>query len=158
MPLPVQLKDVVNEMEFGGNEWTAYVNRKTGEVTSFPNDLLSYEGEVGTAVGEWDEEMVADCKRILDDKDFVELPGEHEIHEYAIMERFCLSVENEQHRERLLDAISGKGAFRRFKDVLMSYAADQASRTQCAVFLRLHTIGTVWPRGHPPYGGSKHGP
>jgi hypothetical protein len=33
------------------------------------------------------------------------------------MERFCLSVDKEQHRKRLLDAISGKGAFRRFKDM-----------------------------------------
>jgi hypothetical protein len=113
----VQLKDVAGEMEFGGNEWTAYINRKTGELTSFPNDLRSYEGEFETAAGEWDEEMAADCERVLGSQDFIKLPGEDEIHEYAIMERFCLSVDNERHRERLLDAISGKGAFRRFKDL-----------------------------------------
>ncbi|TMJ26086.1 MAG: hypothetical protein E6G95_14445 [Alphaproteobacteria bacterium] len=119
MPLPVQLKDVVGEMEIGGNEWTAYVNRKTGELTSFPNDLLRYEGEAGTAVGEWDEEMAADYKRVLDSQDFIGLPGEYEIQEYAIMERFCLSVDSQQHRGRLLDAIRGKGAFRRFKDLAL---------------------------------------
>jgi len=27
-----------------------------------------------------------------------------------------------------------------------------------AVFLRLHTIDTVWPRAHPPYGGLRNGP
>ena len=33
------------------------------------------------------------------------------------MERFCLSQTDDRVRERLLDAISGKGAFRRFKDL-----------------------------------------
>ena len=32
MPLPVKLKDVVNEMDVLGDEWTAYLNRKTGEL------------------------------------------------------------------------------------------------------------------------------
>ena len=151
MPLPVQLKDVVGEIEIGGNEWTAYVNRKTGELTSFPNDLLKYEGEAGTAVGEWDEEMAADCKRVLDSQDFIELPGEYEIHEYAIMERFCLSVGSEQNRQRLLDAIEGKGAFRRFKDLALRLGViedwyryrDEALKKIAAEFLEAQGIPYV---------------
>ena len=69
--------------------------------------------------------MAEDCKKVLGSTDFIELPSEHDIHEYAIMERFCLSVASEQHRQRLLDAISGKGAFRRFKDLVNNLDIEQ---------------------------------
>jgi hypothetical protein len=44
-----------------------------------------------------------------------------EIHEYSIMERFCLSVDDEDIRDDLCDAIRGRGAFRRFKDRIQAY-------------------------------------
>jgi hypothetical protein len=125
MPLPVQLKKVVEEMEFGGNEWAAYINCQTGELASFPADLLGKEGEVDAPAQDWELEMAEDCKKVLGSKDFIKLPSEHDIHEYAIMERFCLSVASEQHRQRLLDAISGKGAFRRFKDLVNNLEIEQ---------------------------------
>ena len=37
------------------------------------------------------------------------------------MERFCLSVEDEERSDALLDAIKGKGAFRRFKDKVHAF-------------------------------------
>jgi hypothetical protein len=41
------------------------------------------------------------------------------------MERFVASVADEVLRERLLIAIDGKGAFRRFKNVLLAYPAER---------------------------------
>ncbi len=41
------------------------------------------------------------------------------------MERFIASVESTELRNKLVRAIDGKGAFRRFKDVLMSYPIDR---------------------------------
>ena len=41
------------------------------------------------------------------------------------MERFVSSVADEALRERLLIAIDGKGAFRRFKDVLLAFPAER---------------------------------
>ena len=35
-----------------------------------------------------------------------------------MMERFCLSVQNDRDRKFLLIAIKGSGAFRRFKDMI----------------------------------------
>src|ERR1700749_3419355 len=43
--------------------------------------------------------------------------------QYRWMERFVGSVSEEPLRERLIISIDGKGAFRRFKDVLLSYPA-----------------------------------
>ena len=45
--------------------------------------------------------------------------------QYRWMERFVVSVEDEALKERLVLAIDGKGAFRRFKDVLLSYPVER---------------------------------
>ena len=45
--------------------------------------------------------------------------------QYRWMERFVGSVTEPQLRERLVMAIDGKGAFRRFKDVLLAYPAER---------------------------------
>jgi len=45
--------------------------------------------------------------------------------QYRWMERFVASVEDSALKERLILAIDGKGAFRRFKDVLLSYPVER---------------------------------
>ncbi len=45
--------------------------------------------------------------------------------QYRWMERFVSSVQDTALRERLLVAIDGKGAFRRFKDVLLAFPAER---------------------------------
>jgi hypothetical protein len=45
--------------------------------------------------------------------------------QYRWMERFVGSVSEEPLRERLIISIDGKGAFRRFKDVLLAYPAER---------------------------------
>jgi hypothetical protein len=45
--------------------------------------------------------------------------------QYRWMERFVSSVSDQTLRERLLVAIDGKGAFRRFKDVLLAFPAER---------------------------------
>jgi len=45
--------------------------------------------------------------------------------QYRWMERFVGAVQDQPLRERLLVAIDGKGAFRRFKDVLLAFPAER---------------------------------
>ena len=45
--------------------------------------------------------------------------------QYRWMERFVVTVTDTALRERLLIAIDGKGAFRRFKDVLLNYPGER---------------------------------
>jgi hypothetical protein len=45
--------------------------------------------------------------------------------QYRWMERFVGSVVDESLRERLIMSIDGKGAFRRFKDVLLAFPAER---------------------------------
>jgi hypothetical protein len=63
------------------------------------------------------------------------------------MERFIPMVDDNELRGKLAQAIDGKGAFRRFKDVLMTYAADRerwfAFRSE-----RLRTFMEAWLTAH----------
>lgn len=56
---------------------------------------------------------------------FVHLDPASSREQYRWMERFVQSVEDPTLRERLILAIDGKGAFRRFKDVLLSYPIER---------------------------------
>lgn len=53
------------------------------------------------------------------------MPSEFDIHEYRIMERFCLSLENDKLRDIMYYSIKGKGAFRRFKNNIRKYNLEQ---------------------------------
>lgn len=107
MPLPVSLKDVAGQMDGFPDEWALYIDRKTGEIVPIPDETSGLRDE---------EEAQEDIARVEGSEDFVALPGKYEIHEYAIMERFCRSRDDERTSESLLRAIRGKGAFRYFKD------------------------------------------
>jgi len=119
MPLPVRLPDVVDEMEAGGDEWTAYINRKTGELAAFPHDLERMleeeDAEAASGLPDWQAAQLEDCRRVINDQDFIALPSKFDVHEWAIMERFCRSLDDGETQNRLLDAIRGRGAFRMFK-------------------------------------------
>ena len=63
-----------------------------------------------------------------------------------IMERFCLSVDDEDMRDDLCDAIRGRGAFRRFKDRMQLYGlADDWYRYQDEA---LREIAIAWCEEH----------
>ena len=53
-------------------------------------------------------------KIAFDIDDFLSLPGKYDIHEYRIMEKFAININD----DKLFNTLHGKGAFRRFKDQL----------------------------------------
>lgn len=120
MPLPVKLKDVVGELSATPEGWRVYINRRTGEIATIPEDELA----AGIARGDddfvqdWQKDLPADIEGFEGSEDFVLLPDSFEIHEYSIMEDFCHSLGDDRLRDDLLGAIVGKGAFRRFKDMI----------------------------------------
>jgi Uncharacterised protein family (UPF0158) len=157
MPLPVQLKAVVDEMETGTDEWQAYINRKTGELASFGADALRAAEDDDPPGEGWELDEWNECRRVLEDPDFIELPNQRDIHEYSIMERFSASRDDEGLRDRLLDAIAGRGAFRRFKDLVHREGIedvwyryrDDAVKQIAADFLEAHGIPYVDDKARP---------
>ena len=109
MPLPVSLKDVADQIDACPQEWCASIDRKTGEIVTFPS-----EDSWGDK-----EDFADDIARVESSQDFIPLPTQRDMNEYQIMERFCDTITDDRKRERLEDAISGKGAFGRFKAMII---------------------------------------
>jgi hypothetical protein len=63
---------------------------------------------------------------IVETDHYLPLPDKFEINEYRIMERFCLSRDDEDMRDALCNAIRGRGAFRYFKDKMHEYGIAEA--------------------------------
>jgi Uncharacterised protein family (UPF0158) len=63
--------------------------------------------------------------RIAADSTYLRIDPVSSREQYRWMERFIPMVENPELAEKLTQAIDGKGAFRRFKDVLMAYGPER---------------------------------
>ena len=116
----VWLDEVIDHMDLPSEEWAAYLNRHTGElVTVTDEDQRPVDSaEDIKDLPEWQSEALPKVREALESDDFLLLPGKFEIHEYRIMEHFSLAVEELEVREELLQAIRGRGAFRRFREVI----------------------------------------
>lgn len=97
--------------EHNAPETHSYLDLKTGQVLTIVDSRPE------------DEEKRAMVRR--GDGRFVHLDPASSREQYRWMERFVQSVEDVTLRERLILAIDGKGAFRRFKDVLLSYPVER---------------------------------
>jgi hypothetical protein len=84
--------------------------------------------------------------------------------QYRWMERFVGSVSDEALRERLIISIDGKGAFRRFKDVLLAFPADRErwfSYRADLLHWHIHnwlTQQDIEPTNTPPWGAVQQPP
>ena len=118
MSIVVLLRDVVDAMDVLTDDIHAYLNKLTGELLTVTTDDLSAieEGDDLSGFPDWQQDALEDARRIIESDDFLELPDKFEIHEYAIMQDFCYSLENPRLRDEMASRIRGSGAFRRFKD------------------------------------------
>lgn len=151
---PVSLQAVVDEMDVFGDEMTAYINKKTGELFTVGDEearVIEDGNEDDELIPDWQKEILPKVRDVLESSDFVPLPDKFEIHEYSIMERFCLSMEDDDLQEELLNAIRGRGAFRCFKEIIhrreiqddwYSYRNDALKRI-AADFLEAEEIAFV---------------
>ncbi len=123
MSFVVSLRDVINEMAETGDDQTAFLNRRTGELISL-TDEQRYVLENGRAADA--PECQRELQKVLQTGDLLELPSSFEHHEYSVVEQFCHSIKDPDHQEQLLAAIRGKRAFRDFKAIIASLGLDGA--------------------------------
>ena len=127
---PVSLNDIVQEMQVISDMMTVYFQRSTGKFIMVDDDYI-YAAESEVELDdrpEWEQEAIRETAEVLareDDGDYVPLPTRYDIHEYAIKERFCATVENRKIANDLSRSLSGKGAFRKFKDSLKRHGIDK---------------------------------
>src|SRR6266853_6611798 len=123
MTIQVKLQDILEGMDFQSDEQSAFLNRTTGEVVSITDEeLRAAEHDAPLEdFPEWQHDQIRIAGEILATDHYLPLPDRFEINEYRMMERFCLSVDDDDLRDDLCDAIRGRGAFRRFKDRVQAY-------------------------------------
>jgi len=123
----IRLHDLVDALEIQGDEMKAYLNRQTGVVTILSDEELSAaeNDEAPEDFPEWQQENIRTAIAILETDDYLQLPDQHEIHEWSIMRDFCETITHPQRRQTLLDTIHGKGAFRHFKETLYRFGMEE---------------------------------
>lgn len=159
---PALLSDILFEIDSSSDDWSSYLNRKTGEVVGLPTSLISMI-ENGDDPNDYlcdGIEFLEVAQKICNSNDFLPLPSQYEIHEWSIMREFCNSVDNDSDRRELLEAVHGSGAFRFFRKTAdrlglteQWYAYKQAAIEQKIIdWLEAHSV--QWSRaepGEPPF-------
>ena len=111
--LKINLDELCSAMEDSSYEHEYYLDLETGEIL-FISDYMD------------DEETGKLKDQVEEDSDRYERIPEAESHEgYEDMVEFIATVKDERLVELLEVAINGKGAFRRFKDVLLNYPEER---------------------------------
>ena len=138
-------------MEPLSDEWQAFINRSTGELVGFSDEEARLAEEDDPEAPDWQQEMLPKVREVLASKEYVSLPSKFEVHEYQVMERFCLQLDESDLQGELLEAIRGRGAFRRFKALIHAKGIEkqwyeyreQALRALAAEFLDAEGIPFV---------------
>lgn len=144
--VPVDWEALEDAFENNAPEVHSYLHLTTGEVLRVVDGVA-------------DPQMHA---RISADTNYLRIDPVSSREQYRWMERFIPMVDDAELSGKLAQAIDGKGAFRRFKDVLMTYAADRERwfsfrserlRTFMEAWLNAHAIKAVprpgWADGPP---------
>ena len=148
MTVQVKLQDILDGMDFQSDEQSSFLNLTTGEVVSITDEELraAENDEPLEDFPEWQHAAIRIAGEIVATDHYLPLPDRFEINAYRMMERFCLSVDDDDLRDDLCDAIRGRGAFRRFKDRVQAYGIAEAWYRYRDAALR--EIAVAWCEAH----------
>ena len=107
--VPVDWEALEDAFENNAPEVHSYLHLTTGEVLRVVDGVADPQMHV----------------RIASDGNYLRIDPVSSREQYRWMERFIPMIEDPDLRGKLTQAIDGKGAFRRFKDVLMSYGTER---------------------------------
>ena len=123
----VKLKDIIAEMEMQFDGYRSFINTRSGEVISVAEDDLidAEDGKPIDNLHDWQIENLEIANDVVENiEDYKELPTRYDINEYDIIEDFCLTIHDEKIQKILLITIAGKGAFRRFNDMVKEFEIE----------------------------------
>lgn len=129
--VPVAWESLEDAFENNAPEVHSYLNTDTGDV------IRVVDGVADPAI----------VSRMAHDPIYMRVDPVSSREQYRWMERYIATVEESDFRGQLVNAIDGKGAFRRFKDVLMNFPVERerwfAFRSE-----RLRTAMETWLDAH----------
>jgi hypothetical protein len=107
--VPIAWEALEDAFENNAPEVHSYLHLSTGEVIRVVDGIAD----------------PATHARIAGDSNYLRVDPVSSREQYRWMERFIATVDEGVLRQKLLQSIDGKGAFRRFKDVLMAFPVDR---------------------------------
>jgi len=127
MKTTVSLREVVDALDIESDEMSSYVNRSTAQVITITHeDRRLAEDDPDADMPDWQRDVVAEARKVLESKDWLELPSKFDINEWEIMDRFGQSLSKAAERAKIADAIHGNGAFRNFKGTIRRLGIEEA--------------------------------
>jgi len=129
MTLTVKLNEIVEALESATEELAYYLDKRTGEIILVTNEDMqaAEDDELISEYPDWQRESILKAREVLRDPDhFLQLPDQFDIHEYQIMEDFCIQFEDRDIGQELHRLIKGSGAFRRFKNAIREMTVEKA--------------------------------
>lgn len=123
----VKLECIIQELDEQYENMSSFLNAKTGKIVSITDEEF-YAAENDKPVNSfpiWQQENIRNAYEILENDYFIPLPTKFDIHEYKIMERFCLSLDNDKLRNIMYKSIKGPGAFRKFGNQIQKYDLER---------------------------------
>jgi predicted thioesterase len=103
----VKLSEVVEYIEMAGDSADTFYNELTGEFYFY-------------------SDFGGDNRDLDEEEGWLRLPSQRDAGEYDMMSNFAYTVKNPRKREQLEIALSGRAAFRRFKDAVIREGVEQA--------------------------------
>ena len=114
--MTIPLKQVIQAIEEANEVFTNFWDTKTCKTVYLADPLMTDMTEEDKALAAAIEDMP---------ERFLRFPSKYEIHQYRIMEDFIDRLSPGKAQEKLVYAIRGKGAFRRFKQSVRYHGLEQ---------------------------------
>ena len=126
MSAEVKLDVIIEALEMADDSISSYLDVETGEVHAITEEEFDLAEDPQTALEDlpnWQREAVKLARNIQEHegKRYLALPGKFDVHEWAIMDRFSMTLRDAQMRNDFHRGIRGAGAFRLFKYLLTEY-------------------------------------
>jgi hypothetical protein len=124
MPTPAVLDDLIDALEEQSDTLFPFLDRETGEVVMMSDESLSLaeaDPEKIELLPDWQQEEAKVAVLIETSDRYLALPDRLDVNEWNIMNQFSQEVKREDIRFKLLRAVQGNHAFRRFKDVIADH-------------------------------------
>ncbi|MBD3255476.1 MAG: hypothetical protein GF383_10305 [Candidatus Lokiarchaeota archaeon] len=117
--------EIFYEMSWDSDDYEAYLDAQTGKIIYINPEEEEYDSNSEQEYGEDDPDMLETFQyeeNVRNDYSrYLQIPSIEPWIPYNIMKTFVDNIDDPRLQQKLNNAIQGKGAFRRFEDVLFNY-------------------------------------
>ncbi len=123
---PISLRSVIDELSMLPDEAHVYLDRTNCVFIGITDSQFAAAESEGSLdeYPDWERGIIVLACEVENSERYIGLPDKYELNEYQIMKRFCYSMDDPGIRDELLQAISGRGAFRMFRDAIRRHGLD----------------------------------